>query len=194
VSIFDSLKHAQEYKAQYGGEHTPIIRGVSMSADEAVVDGAGKAGVLTVATNAAGRGTNIRPTDPAYINGGLHVIIPFIPLRERTLLQVFFWCVCNSKMCSFSFIYLMSIGRSVSPPDLFSFALWPSVIDDHSLFVFCIPSLTFPYLPLPSVSFPSLPFLPFLPFRPFSPPSFIAGCRAFRAPWQTWICDCIWVS
>lgn len=54
---------------------TPIVlNGVQDEDEAAIVADAGKAGAITIATNMAGRGTDIKPDSQAIESGGLHVI------------------------------------------------------------------------------------------------------------------------
>jgi preprotein translocase subunit SecA len=48
-----------------------------------LISGAGRHGVITVATNMAGRGTDIKPTELALKNGGLHVILTEMHAAKR---------------------------------------------------------------------------------------------------------------
>jgi hypothetical protein len=79
------------------------IMGIDLDQDRKVIDIAGRVSQLTVATNVAGRGIDIKPGDDANDTisddikkeikdavikaGGLHEIIPFIPENLRTLEQ-----------------------------------------------------------------------------------------------------------
>jgi preprotein translocase subunit SecA len=51
-----------------------VLNGVQDEDEAAIVAGAGKAGSITIATNMAGRGTDIKPDAEAVEAGGLHVI------------------------------------------------------------------------------------------------------------------------
>jgi hypothetical protein len=52
-----------------------------------VIEKAGLPGAVTIATNIAGRGTDIKPLLESLINGGLHVLITFYPDSDRVEMQ-----------------------------------------------------------------------------------------------------------
>lgn len=56
--------------------------------DSIIISKAGGAGVITVATNTASRGTDIQLSDASLINGGLHVILTFFPELQRVCFQM----------------------------------------------------------------------------------------------------------
>ena len=57
------------------GVDAVLLNGLQDADEAAIVAGAGRAGAITIATNMAGRGTDIKPDDAALEAGGLHVII-----------------------------------------------------------------------------------------------------------------------
>ena len=63
------------------------ITGVKLAEDKIAIQEAGNVGAITVATNAAGRGIDIELHPQTLKNGGLHVIIPFMPENARILEQ-----------------------------------------------------------------------------------------------------------
>jgi preprotein translocase subunit SecA len=52
-----------------------VLNAAQDKAEAEIVAAAGRPGQITVATNMAGRGTDIRLSEPAVANGGLHVIM-----------------------------------------------------------------------------------------------------------------------
>ncbi len=63
--------------------HTQLLNDIQNEDEEYLVANAGNGKVLTVATNAAGRGTDFDPTPEAIENGGLHVVFAFYPSDPR---------------------------------------------------------------------------------------------------------------
>ena len=56
-----------------GFSHT-VLNGVQDEEEALIVSQAGQSGTITIATNMAGRGTDIKPDDQSLSSGGLHVI------------------------------------------------------------------------------------------------------------------------
>lgn len=63
------------------------ITGIDLEGDRKSISEAGKSGQVTIATNAAGRGIDIILDEKAKKQGGLHVIVPFLPMNQRILGQ-----------------------------------------------------------------------------------------------------------
>jgi preprotein translocase subunit SecA len=71
--IFEDIKTLKEFNRSI--DCRQVIQGVSPKADELAVRCAGLFRMVTFATNAAGRGMDIKPTRGVLSAGGLHVII-----------------------------------------------------------------------------------------------------------------------
>ncbi|MDR0738845.1 MAG: hypothetical protein LBF33_01675 [Oscillospiraceae bacterium] len=84
--ILDSVRSTNDFCSRYFPQ-AKLIQGIKPKKDKKAIENAGLESSLTVATIAAGRGTDIKLTSLALKNGGLHVIISKLPLRERTLIQ-----------------------------------------------------------------------------------------------------------
>ena len=65
-----------------------VLNAHSGESEAAIIGGAGQAGCVTVATNMAGRGTDIRITEPTKASGGLHVILTELHESQRLDLQL----------------------------------------------------------------------------------------------------------
>lgn len=55
--------------------------------EQEIIEQAGLPGAVTIATNTAGRGTDIKLSEKSLANGGLHVLITFYPASDRVELQ-----------------------------------------------------------------------------------------------------------
>lgn len=72
-----SIAETRELSTILGSQHIAhqVLNGVQDSDEAAMIADAGVAGAVTISTNMAGRGTDIRLTPEAVSRGGLHVII-----------------------------------------------------------------------------------------------------------------------
>ncbi|WP_213156137.1 helicase-related protein [Neochlamydia sp. AcF65] len=63
--------------------HFQLLNEVQEELEDDIIARAGHAGTITIATNTAGRGTDIKLDDISLINGGLHVLLTFFPESQR---------------------------------------------------------------------------------------------------------------
>ncbi len=73
--------------AQLLNDHTNLGIGGQPRTEHQLIEGAGTAGMITIATGVAGRGADIIPDDVALENGGLHTLLTFIPANKRIEFQ-----------------------------------------------------------------------------------------------------------
>jgi hypothetical protein len=85
--IFEYPREVDEFANIYF-PHAGRIKGLDPSEDRPSIQVAGESGRITIATPAAGRGTDITPDSRAKAAGGLHVIIAKVPRTQRALEQV----------------------------------------------------------------------------------------------------------
>jgi hypothetical protein len=83
--ILDSPKHVEEFSNYIS--NCKKIQGLNAKEDKEAIEKAGESSSITIATSAAGRGMDIKPSKESLKNGGLHVIIPFNMPNKRVLEQ-----------------------------------------------------------------------------------------------------------
>lgn len=82
--IMDSISNVLDF-CRVTSFNVNTIMGVNPKQDKTSMGVAGRSGMVTIATSAAGRGMDIKLTDEAKNNVGLHVIIPFLMPNQRAL-------------------------------------------------------------------------------------------------------------
>lgn len=82
--IFKTIQDTKDFKKSLNYANSKLLNGSQSNSDEeAIVAQAGTSKMVTIATNKAGRGMDIRTTEQTDKAGGLHVLITFFPLNRR---------------------------------------------------------------------------------------------------------------
>jgi preprotein translocase subunit SecA len=113
---------------QRGIEHR-VLNARQDKTEADVVAEAGRAGRITVATNMAGRGTDIKLDDTVRANGGLHVILTEFHESGRIDRQLFGRCARQGEAGSAETIVSLEdeiFDRYVRPPSSLARRAWPS--------------------------------------------------------------------
>ena len=85
--IMNSILSVDDFISQTFFNNIHTIKGIDPINDENSRNLAGEVNAVTIATSAAGRGVDIKLSEQAKKNGGLHVIIPFLMPNQRALEQ-----------------------------------------------------------------------------------------------------------
>ena len=80
-------KYLEEHKKEFKLENTEIISYFRSDIENKFLEKPMKPNTIIISTNLSGRGTDIKINSEVKENGGLHVIITFMPYNERTELQ-----------------------------------------------------------------------------------------------------------
>ncbi len=80
-----SIKKTEELKEILDRKEIPckLLNENQKESEKEVLEGAGLPGAVTIATNVAGRGTDIKLNNESKENGGLHVLLTFQPHSQR---------------------------------------------------------------------------------------------------------------
>lgn len=114
IAISEQLSH---HLHQAGVEHT-LLNAKNDESEADVISGAGAVGHVTIATNMAGRGTDIKLAPQAKEAGGLHVVVLGIHNAPRIDRQLIGRCVRQGDPGSYPVVHFLD-------DDLLDFAWGP---------------------------------------------------------------------
>jgi preprotein translocase subunit SecA len=83
--LFETIETSNEFK-HYLIEHglkPQLLNATQRESEDYIIGRAGEAGMITIATNMAGRGTDIKLSPKSKKAGGLHMIFSFYPKNQR---------------------------------------------------------------------------------------------------------------
>ncbi|MBA3237951.1 MAG: hypothetical protein H0T62_06315 [Parachlamydiaceae bacterium] len=83
--ICKTIQITEELEKQLKALNIPheILNEIQQKSEEEILENAGLPGAVTISTNNAGRGTDIKLKGNSRANGGLHVLITFYPASQR---------------------------------------------------------------------------------------------------------------
>jgi preprotein translocase subunit SecA len=89
LALFATINESLEFSRllTMNGINHLLLNDKQREEESFILDRAGKPGSVTIATNVAGRGTNIIVSPPGLEAGGLHAIIGFLPSNLRVEVQ-----------------------------------------------------------------------------------------------------------
>ena len=102
--LFKKIKSTTEFASYVKHRKVQLLNGMQETSTENIIVEAGKGGAITIATNLAGRGVDIRTWRDAEANGGTHVIIAFHPLNIRVEEQALGRTARQGRKGSYRFI------------------------------------------------------------------------------------------
>ena len=85
--VVEMHKYLEQHKVEFKLENTEIISYFRSDIENKFLEKPMKPNTIILSTNLSGRGTDIKINSEVKKNGGLHVIITFMPYNERTELQ-----------------------------------------------------------------------------------------------------------
>jgi len=87
--LLESIKETEDFSQKLQAEsiYHLVLNERQQESEEYIIAKAGAAGMVTVATHAAGRGTDIILSKESLENGGLHVELGMLPANDRVRLQ-----------------------------------------------------------------------------------------------------------
>ena len=89
--LFETIRETEKFNVVFKekGLNPQLLNERQAAKEEVVIIKAGTPGMITIATNAAGRGTDIILSPTSLKNGGLHTILAFHPENDRIKFQGF---------------------------------------------------------------------------------------------------------